>query len=409
MSTATPMLRDAVHHSRPTSKRGLLERLFTLWFGGFVYNQIWEDPRVDAEALQLSPEDRVLTISSGGCNVLNYLIHDPQRIVAVDLNTCHMSLTRLKLTALKQLPTYEDFYNFFGVGRHEQNLENYFKYIRDHLDPTTRKFWESGSGPRRIGRKRIRYFEKGLYDHAKFGKFLRFAHGIARVSRKDPTRYLDARTPEQQQEFFDDVVAPFFDNKFVRLISKNPVTVYSLGIPPSQHDVMKEECNGNFVGLFRERLRKLVCDFPQHENYFAWQAFGRKYDHDAKQAIPDYLREDYYQQLRTNVDRIETHIAAYGDYLRAQPDNTLNKFILLDSQDWMPDDVIEDLWSQIARVGEPGSRIIFRTAGLTSPIEAALPAELMANFKYHPEESQRLHDQDRSAIYGMFHLYTLEK
>ena len=48
-------LKKAVHHHRLASKRGLLERMFTLWFRGFVYNQIWEDPRVDAEALHIGP------------------------------------------------------------------------------------------------------------------------------------------------------------------------------------------------------------------------------------------------------------------------------------------------------------------------------------------------------------------
>ena len=51
-------LRKAVHHHRLASKRGMLERMFTLWFRGFVYNQIWEDPRVDAEALGLGPHSR---------------------------------------------------------------------------------------------------------------------------------------------------------------------------------------------------------------------------------------------------------------------------------------------------------------------------------------------------------------
>ena len=93
--TNTHRLRKAVHHHRLTSRRGLLERMFTLWFRGFVYNQIWEDPRVDAQALGLGPESSLLTISSGGCNVLNYLIHRPRRIVAVDLNANHMALLRL--------------------------------------------------------------------------------------------------------------------------------------------------------------------------------------------------------------------------------------------------------------------------------------------------------------------------
>ena len=38
-----------------------------------VYPQIWEDPEVDLAALSLAPDDRVVTIASGGCNVLTYL------------------------------------------------------------------------------------------------------------------------------------------------------------------------------------------------------------------------------------------------------------------------------------------------------------------------------------------------
>ena len=39
----TARLKKAVHHHRLASRRGVLERLFTLWFRGFVYNQIWEE------------------------------------------------------------------------------------------------------------------------------------------------------------------------------------------------------------------------------------------------------------------------------------------------------------------------------------------------------------------------------
>ena len=44
-------LRAAVHRSRALSKRGMLERLFTISFRGLVYSQIWEDPLIDIEAL----------------------------------------------------------------------------------------------------------------------------------------------------------------------------------------------------------------------------------------------------------------------------------------------------------------------------------------------------------------------
>ncbi|TIL53721.1 MAG: DUF3419 domain-containing protein, partial [Mesorhizobium sp.] len=43
----------AVYQNRPLSKAGLSERLFALLFSGLVYPQIWEDPNVDMEAMQL--------------------------------------------------------------------------------------------------------------------------------------------------------------------------------------------------------------------------------------------------------------------------------------------------------------------------------------------------------------------
>jgi hypothetical protein len=42
-----------------------------------IYNISWEDPRVERELLNIGKGDVVLTISSAGCNVLDYLIEVP--------------------------------------------------------------------------------------------------------------------------------------------------------------------------------------------------------------------------------------------------------------------------------------------------------------------------------------------
>jgi S-adenosylmethionine-diacylglycerol 3-amino-3-carboxypropyl transferase len=407
----TQRLRKAVHHHRLATRRGMLERMFTLWFRGFVYNQIWEDPRVDAEALGIGPHSRILTISSGGCNVLNYLIHRPARVVAVDLNANHMCLTRLKLAAIKHLPDYETFYRFFGYGAHPDNVANYRRYIRDALDPLTRAFWESSDWPgRKVGPRRIGYFQRGLYDQAKLGQFFRVVHGLARRLRRDPSRLLAARTLAEQEQIFDRDYGPLFDNRLVRWMGRQPVAVYSLGIPPSQHAAMLEEQEGDGRKLFemyRERVRRLACGFPLDDNYFTWQAFGRRYDHEGRRAVPDYLKPEHYDTIRSMVDRVETHVASLGDQLRTETPGALDSFVLLDSQDWMPPHVIAELWGEIARVAAPGARVIFRTAGERSPIEKALPPELRQRFTYHEERARALHRQDRSAIYGMFHLYEM--
>ena len=172
------LVSGAVEQTRVSKKQKVLQKLFAVWFDAFVYNQIWEDPRVDLEALQLDEDSRVLTISSGGCNALNYLVESPAGVTAVDLNRHHIFLLNLKKAALKNLPTYEDFFAFFGYGKHDKNKENYQRHIVPNLDEETRKFWESNSLIGKIThRRRISFFDKGgLYENSRNGYFLRFFH-----------------------------------------------------------------------------------------------------------------------------------------------------------------------------------------------------------------------------------------
>src|SRR3712207_2703856 len=136
------LLLDAVQNKPATSRQGILQKLFAVYFDGLVYNQIWEDPRVDLQALRLDSESRVLSIASGGCNALNYLTAQPESVTAVDLNQNHLYLTRLKIAALRYLPDYDRFFDFFGRANVPKNVENYHKYIAPELDADTRKFWE---------------------------------------------------------------------------------------------------------------------------------------------------------------------------------------------------------------------------------------------------------------------------
>ena len=104
------MIGAAVCRSRLLSAEGLRERLFTLAFSNLVYPQIWEDPAVDLEALAARRRQPVITIASGGCNVLSYLTAGPAHITAVDINAAHIALSRLKLAAARHLPDCEAFY-----------------------------------------------------------------------------------------------------------------------------------------------------------------------------------------------------------------------------------------------------------------------------------------------------------
>jgi S-adenosylmethionine-diacylglycerol 3-amino-3-carboxypropyl transferase len=396
------LLLDKAAHQKPArTKRGALERLFTLMFQGFVYNQIWEDPVVDLAALDLKPEHRLITIASGGCNVLNYLEANPAKIVAVDLNPNHIALTRLKLAALKNLPNYESFFHFFGRANDKANKAAYEKYLRKALDAETRRYWERD---RPLRGKRINMFGKNLYRYGLLGRFIGILHAVAKLHGKKLEPILAAKTPEEQRRLFERDIAPLFDYKSIRLLSKSPVSLYALGIPPAQYDELVAA--GDPVAVLRERVERLACDFPINENYFAWQAFGRGYDVENKEGVPDYLREEVYDVIRTRTEKVEVHHASLTDFLEAQPPGSLHRYVLLDAQDWMNNDQITALWREIDRTADGrDARVIFRTAGPDSPLPRKLPAEVLAPWTYMEAESKAWHAEDRSSIYGGFHVY----
>ncbi len=403
---------DAVSTETFSSKQGVLQRLFAFYFDAFVYNQIWEDPRVDLQALEIDASSRVLTISSGGCNALNYLVAEPESVTAVDLNRYHIFLLRLKLAALRGVSSHEEFFRLFGNGIHATNRDVFESKVAPLLDDETRRFWSS-NGPVMglLHGKRINYFVKGgLYQRSRNGYFLRFFHTFAHTIGRRPEELLNAKTAKEQAELFGRHIAPFFDSRFIRIIGKLPVTMFGLGIPPQQLAELKNGIdNGSLIDVYRERARKLACDYPIDENYFAWQAFARKYDTDNHRAIPEYLKAANFAKLKANAHRVEAIVGSVTDQIRDAEPGTYNRFVFLDAQDWMNAAVMTELWQLVADRGEPGSRIIFRTAAEASPLPRNLPAELLSRFTYHEELSRELFKQDRASIYGGFHLYTLAR
>ena len=412
MSADQQLVRDAVKQKHASNKQSILQKLFAVWFDAFVYNQIWEDPRVDLEALQLDENSRVLTISSGGCNALNYLIENPESVTAVDLNRHHIYLLNLIIAALKFLPTYQDFFAFFGFGKSEKNIENYQNFIAPKLDENTKEFWESSSFFGKIAHgRRINFFKKGgLYEHSRNGYFLRFFHKFSRLFGCKPEEVLKAETPEEQEKLYQQYIAPFFDSFLIQMLGKMPVTMFGLGIPPQQYDELKKDLadGGSLIDVYKERTHRLAVEYPIYENYFAWQAFARKYDTENRKALPEYLKEENYEILKANAGRLTTKIGSVTEEIKNQPQNSFNRFIFLDAQDWMNAEMMTELWQAISDKSESGARVIFRTAGASSPIENNLPEELRENFVYQKDLSNRLFKQDRASIYGGFHLYILK-
>lgn len=397
---ARALLGGAVHRSAAASFDGMMERLFTLAFNGLVYPQIWEDPVVDLEAMEIAPHHHIVAIASGGCNVLSYLVANPAAVTAVDLNHAHVALNKLKLAGLRHLPNWESFYRFFGDSDERENILAYERFLRPELDRDTRRYWESRT---LSGRRRLSHFTTNIYRKGLLGRFIGLSHFVARAYGHDMERLLDARSLSEQRRFFEQVIAPLFERRLVKWVTSRRLSLYGLGIPPAQYEAL---AGGQpMPEVLRARLEKLVCDFPLRENYFAWQAFGRSYAPGGSGPVPPYLEERHFGSLRQRAQRVDICHASFTDTVNAVRPGSAHRFVLLDAQDWMTDAQLTALWAGITHAAAPGARVIFRTAGKDTILPGRVPPRILEQWRYLDQRSQELGRRDRSSIYGGFHVY----
>lgn len=399
---AKRIIEDAVVRKDASVGDKLLDRAFALAFKGLVYAQIWEDPVVDMEGLAIHPDARVMCIASGSCNALSYLTANPASVTAVDLNRAHVALGRLKIAAIRHLPSYERFHRFFAHADHKENAEVYKTMIAPHLDRESRAYWEKRD---LRGRRRISYFTRGIYRQGLLGNFIGLAHVFAKLYKIDLGKLLEAQTLEEQREVFERELAPVFEKKFIRWLTDQPASLFGLGIPPAQFEHLAGD--ERMAEVLRRRLEKLACDFAVQDNYFAWQAFGRGYNRSESAALPPYLQRANWEAMKERIGRLDVTRANMVDWIGAREEASMDRFVLLDAQDWMNNAQLDDLWARITRASRPGARVLFRTAAEPSLLPGRLDDAILSKWRYLEELSADLTRRDRSSIYGGVHVYEL--
>jgi S-adenosylmethionine-diacylglycerol 3-amino-3-carboxypropyl transferase len=399
---AKRIIEDAVVRKDAKVGDKLLDKAFALAFKGLVYAQIWEDPVVDMEGLAIQHDSRVMCIASGSCNALSYLTANPESVTAVDLNRAHVALGRLKIAAIRHLPNYERFHRFFAHADHKENAEVYRTMIAPHLDIESRAYWEK----RDIrGRRRISYFTKGIYRQGLLGNFIGLAHVFAKLYKIDLGKLLEAQTLEEQRTVFEQELAPVFEKRFIRWLTDQPASLFGLGIPPAQFEHLAGD--ERMAEVLRRRLEKLACDFAVKDNYFAWQAFGRGYNRSENAALPPYLQRANWEAMKERVGRLDVTRANMVDWIGARDEASMDRFVLLDAQDWMNNAQLDGLWSRITRASRPGARVLFRTAAEPSLLPGRLDDAILSQWRYLEEVSADCTRRDRSSIYGGVHVYEL--
>jgi len=367
-----------------------------------VYNTCWEDPAVDRLVLKIGPDDRILVITSAGCNVLDYALLGPAAIHAVDANPRQNALLELKLAGIRHLE-YEDFFTAFGQGHHSRFETLYRRALRSHLSPFARGFWDG----------RVRWFGNprgSFYFHGLSGIVAKGFHAYLRVRPRlaaSIAELFETRSLDDQRHVYETRVQPLIWSPTINWTLSRQLTMSMLGVPHPQRKEVQEQHERGVAGFVRESLDYVFRQLPVWTNYF-WMVYVRgRYTQDC---CPEYLKPANFTALKGGLaDCIQLHTATVSELLAGNA-RRFSKYVLLDHMDWMssyaPRALAEE-WSLILKRARGDARIIFRSAHAAPAYLEALElggGRLRDCLRFHPELSAQLQPLDRVHTYAGFHI-----
>lgn len=368
-----------------------------------IYNTCWEDPRLDRVALDIGEREKILVITSAGCNALDYALENPESIYAVDMNPRQNALLELKMAAIRSLD-YETFFALFGKGRLPDFPRIYRSHLREQLSPFARQHWD---------RHQDFFLGKTFYFRGTSGALARMMNHYIDFNRlREVIRASFAATSiEEQRDLYHRYLRPVFWSPGLRWSMSWDATYSLLGVPRSQRQQVEKSYAGGMVKFVEDCVEAVFAKLSLRDNYFWWLYFNGAY---SEERCPEYLKRTNFARLKAGlVDKISTYTSTIGDFLRNCEDR-ISRFVLLDHMDWLSQssaETLRDEWQGIVDRATPDARVIWRSAGLEVNFVDPLPVRSHGKstrvgslLTYHRQLAAELHVTDRVHTYGSFHI-----
>lgn len=314
------------------------------FFDAIGYSTVWEDERVIEEGLAPKPGERALSITSGGCFSLQFLMYDVAEVISLDFNVHQSDLLCLKLAAACHLSS-DELWQFMGLSAC-QDRHRLYERLRKALAPEVRGRIEHD--PRLIQEGITRMGKQDRYLHM-VGRLLLGLQGKRRVAG-----VLSGSNANEQAEFFHKqwnnlrwrVLCGLVFNRWVlhKAFDKEHFT-HSQADDPARR--LRLECE------------RVLANLPGSDNFYLHYLFHRTYP--SKQNCPMWLRESNLDTVRARASRVKVHTGQLEQFLFAQPTDSIDCFNLSNAFDWVSKEVFTSLMREIVRVARDGARLCYWT------------------------------------------------
>jgi S-adenosylmethionine-diacylglycerol 3-amino-3-carboxypropyl transferase len=355
-----------------------------------VFTHNWEDPESDHAALKIADNDAVVAITSGGCNVLGFLLFNPEVIYSIDINPAQSYVLELKIAAIRHLD-FEDFISFAGLKEYDDRLSLYNR-IKSSLSPEALLFWNS----------QHKILTEGFIMHGKYERFIKLAGKFITVlqGKKRVLGLLREKSKEEQEMYFDKVWnTRRFHYMFRILFNKRMLAKRGLVADYFHFD----DGSKSFAESFYNRSKKAFRNIPVKGNYFLSLYLLGKYKNENE--VPLYLKKENFDIIRARVDRIKIITADAQGWIDSMPDKSIDCFALSNICELMSDKDTNRLFTGVERTARNKARVIFRNLMIPRDVPDTLKDLIVKDEKL----SRYIYDNDRSFVYGKVAAYTIAK
>jgi S-adenosylmethionine-diacylglycerol 3-amino-3-carboxypropyl transferase len=346
------------------------------------YSQVWEDINILREGLQINYSDTILSITSGGCNVLGLLLDNPDKIVAIDLNPSQIALLELKIACFRNLQ-YIDTLKFLGVIPSD-NRQSLYARLRKSLAEQDRVYWD----------KNKHLIEKGVIHCGRLEHYFhKFINDIL-PDIVDPQlikRLLNSKSMMQQRRLLDEIMTDNFNTAFKSYFGRESMS--EEGRDPAQFKYVDITDVGAY---FLDRFQTVCSTLTLKDNFYIHYFLTGYYD---IHSLPTYLNKGSYEIIRTRLDRIEIREDNIETVLQGEPQSFFSKVNCSDIFEYMGEEnsakLFEILMSRVAQHG----RIAYWNLLVNRQ-----PPEELSGYKHLNDLSANLWQKDRSWFYRTFQI-----
>jgi S-adenosylmethionine-diacylglycerol 3-amino-3-carboxypropyl transferase len=354
-----------------------------------LYANCWEDPQIDRTAFNIGPDDVVFSITSGGCNVLTFLLDNPQKIIALDLNPTQNYLLELKIAAFRILE-YHELLEFMGI-RKCANRRAYYRKIRFMLSDDCANYWDRESG-------KIR---KGLIHCGRYERYMKLLKAIITLLMGSPLidKFFRTKDPQERKCLYQmrwENIRWFI---FTRVLLSR--TLMSCLFDKAFFAQLEE--NFSFGRHFADKAELALTRLPMKSNYFlSYILLGKFY---SEAYLPTYLRRENFETIRSRVNRIQIVTGNCLDYFASLPDSCISKLNFTNIFEWMPSREFQRILKETVRVAKPNTILTYRNLLVFRERPLLLKNQIHSLRRL----AKSLQQTDRSFIYNNYVVEKIQK